>query len=329
MPIRHSMKKYRSQLPCYKMSTNSNPTFHLFPLLPAELRSKIYILAHPPPRTITLSLSNYQRKPSYNPPPLSLTSGFAHLLVNREARAVFLAEYPRLFVGYPFPAQKDERGEFTVEGKGEGRGRGWFFNYEKDSLGMMSGVRGLMLFLRRFPEDMKWVRWLDVMPTGHCGGVLDSNGLEINNDRGLDRNDDDAGDEGYGIEEGTGFELGMKLEMQLCDMTNLRLITIRILPSPARRIFEFQSWRYAPYYRRCVKSIVLDLKRCRGKEERGRDVKVVVCHEKLDYDDTDSFAGMRTEGWSVEVEERLRVLGVLGAGCGVKRVGGEVDFDAV
>lgn len=244
---------------------------------------------------------------------------------------MFLAEYPRLFVGYPFPARKDERVEVKIGGKGEGRGRGWYFNYEKDSLGMMSGVRGLMYFLRRYPGDLRGVRWLDVMPTGHCGGALEIDTSGVNDDRGLDCNDEEFGDEEGDTSERAAAEvvMGKELEMQLSDMTNLRLITIRILPSPARRIYEFQSWRYAPYYRNCMKSIVLALKRGRGREGRGRDVKVALCHEMVDYDDTESFAGMKTTPVSVEVEDRLRVLGVLGPGCGVRRVGGEVNFDAV
>ena len=240
-------------------------------------------------------------------------------------------QYPRLFVGYPFPARKDERGEVKVGGKGEGEGRGWYFNYEKDTLGMMSGVRGLTYLLRRFPEDMRGVKWLDVMPTGHCGEALEIDTSGVNDDPGLDCNDEDEEHEEGDIGEPAAAEvvMGKELEMQLSDVTNLSLITIRILPSPARRIYEFQKWRYAPYYRNCVKSIVLALKRGRCREGRGRDVKVALCHEQVDYDDTDSFAGIKTKPLSVEVEDRLRVLGVFGPGCGVRRVGGEVDFDAV
>ncbi|PVH80211.1 hypothetical protein DL98DRAFT_588751 [Cadophora sp. DSE1049] len=284
--------------------------FHLFPLLPPELRSKVYILAHPPPRTITLSLPNYERKPSYIPAPLSLTSGFAHLLVNREARDVFLSEYKKVFVGYPFPARKN--------GRGEGRGRGWYFSYEKDSLGLMSGIRGLQYFLRRFPGDMRGVRWLDVRPTGHCGVALDD--LGMSDDHDLNRNLEN-------VEEDDRFDarFGLGMELRQPDMTELKLITIRILPSSARRLYEFQSWCYAPYYRECVGSIVMGLRR--GKGERGRDVKVALCHEMVTYDDTDSFAGMKTKALSAEVKERLRGLGVLGPGCGAQRVGGELAFD--
>lgn len=305
------------------MSSDSTiPTFHPFPLLPPELRSQIYILAHPPPRTVTLSLPNYQCKPSYIPPPLSLTSGFAHLLVSREARDVLLREYKRVFVGYPFPAKKDITSE---RGRGEGRGRGWYFNYEKDTLGMMSGVRGLRYFLRRFPEDMRGVRWLDFRPTAHCDQALE---WSLDEHRGVEQTAVESGGHTH-----TGLEVGMEMEMEmrLSDLTDLKLITIRILPRPTRSLYEFQSWCYSPYYRKCVKSIVALLNDRRKSNERrgGRDVEVAVCHELVSYDDTDSFAGMKTKALSVEVEERLRVMRVLGPGCGVQRIGVEVDFDVL
>jgi hypothetical protein len=68
-------------------------TFTLFPSLAAELRAKIWVEAHPPPRNVAIYLTKYRGIQAIEPcAPLALRirSPFAHLLVNHEAREVFL-----------------------------------------------------------------------------------------------------------------------------------------------------------------------------------------------------------------------------------------------
>jgi len=84
------------------------------------------------------------------PPPLRIRSPFVHLLVNHEAREVFLQHYPRLFLGSPLAGKK---------------GNSWFFNSQKDSLCIASGLKSLHDLLDGFPADMKTVRYLDIAPS--------------------------------------------------------------------------------------------------------------------------------------------------------------------
>jgi hypothetical protein len=126
-------------------------TFTHFTLLPLELREKIWIFAHPEPRNVTFSTATYQQKPSYK---RTLTR-FAHLLVNRESRCIFLEHYHLIFLGFSNSQPKGSVG-------------GSYFNYEKDSLCIASGLRGLVYFMRRFPDDIRRVRYLDIALDGHA-----------------------------------------------------------------------------------------------------------------------------------------------------------------
>ncbi|KAF4629653.1 hypothetical protein G7Y89_g8496 [Cudoniella acicularis] len=114
--------------------------------LPAELRQMIWTYAHSP-RDIIISLPRFQSKKTYASPLgyVTMTSPCAHLLVNHEARATFLAHYLRLFKNYP-------------------KGKGWYFNPEKDTLCLRSGRRGLKDLLEKYFEDMKKIRYLDIHP---------------------------------------------------------------------------------------------------------------------------------------------------------------------
>ncbi len=195
-------------------------SFLLFPFLPAEIRIKIWLLAYPGPRNVNVSIGKYQRKPSYKQKPLSLDIELhppleylygAHLLVNHEARALFLSKYRKIFVDFPNAAKK-------------GRGSGWYFCYEKDSLCMSSGLMGLKYFMRCFPEDVRPVRYLDIEPNGTC------------------------------------FHAGEPIDFAECpirieDLKNLELVTVRMIPGPTKRRFLGSRWAYPAYYENCVSAI--------------------------------------------------------------------------
>jgi hypothetical protein len=136
-------------------SSPNYPTFTAFPRIPFEIRYNIWVYAHPDPRNVIISLGRFQHKSAINPPALSLTSGFAHLLVNHEASEIFSKHYPKIFVGYQHPKPSALR---------DGR---WYFNYERDSLCMEPGLRGMRYFLRQFPENIRRVRYLDIGPDPH------------------------------------------------------------------------------------------------------------------------------------------------------------------
>jgi 2EXR family len=130
------------------------PKFHHFPLLPTEIRLKIWTFAHPGPRSVIVTLGNHSKR-SHQPLSPQPENCLAHLFVNHEARAMFLEHYPRIFT-------------YTSSNKPRGRGGGSYFNFGKDSLCVASGLKGVRYLLRRFPDEMLMVRYLDINVDSHA-----------------------------------------------------------------------------------------------------------------------------------------------------------------
>ena len=114
-------------------------SFTCFQRLPLELRCKIWTEARPRPRTLVIRICDWNilmlRKL------LISALRFGHLLVNREARRMFLQCYSRIF-----PADRHPMG--------------FYLNYAKDTLCIY--LDRLSWFLEDFPGFMKNVRYLDV-----------------------------------------------------------------------------------------------------------------------------------------------------------------------
>jgi hypothetical protein len=132
--------------------------FHIFSNLPIELRVKIWIFAHPGPRSVFVTLGN--RSPGSHqlprtPPPLWPRRDLAHLFINHESRGIFLEHYTCIFT-------------HADNHKPRGRGAGSYFNYKKDSLCVTSGLRGLRYLLQVFPQDMIKVQYLDINTDTHA-----------------------------------------------------------------------------------------------------------------------------------------------------------------
>jgi hypothetical protein len=143
-------------LPFYNVDLNPptlDPTFHLFPLLPIEIRIKIWIFAHPGPRNVHVTLGNHSPQNAHRLPPPRPQHSLAFLHVNNESRAIFLEHYVRIFT-------------YTGTTRPRGKGGGRYFNFEKDSLCVAAGLKGLKYLLCRFPEDMARIRYLDVNVDG-------------------------------------------------------------------------------------------------------------------------------------------------------------------
>lgn len=127
------------------------PKFDSFPLLPTEIRLKIWSFAHPGPRSVIITFGNHSKRSHRSQPENCL----AHLFVNHEARAMFLEHYPRIF-------------SYSPSNRPRGRG-GWsYFNFEKDSLCVASGLKGVRYLLQRFPDEMLKVRYLDINVDTHA-----------------------------------------------------------------------------------------------------------------------------------------------------------------
>jgi hypothetical protein len=92
-------------------------TFHLFPLLPKDIRLVIYHLLHPPPRNVLLSFPQNPQTRARTPdwakqwifPSLPL-SHFSSLLICRESRDFFLSHYLVIFSSFPSNEEKISRG---------------------------------------------------------------------------------------------------------------------------------------------------------------------------------------------------------------------------
>jgi hypothetical protein len=136
-------------------------TFHLFPLLPKDIRLLIYHLHHPHPQNVLLSFPQNPharaRTPNWDKqwifPSLPL-SHFSSLLICRESRDFFLSHYLLIFSSFPSNEEKIR----------QGRKPGWYFSPREDSLCFGDGIRGLRWFVASFPEEEVWerVRWIDV-----------------------------------------------------------------------------------------------------------------------------------------------------------------------
>ncbi|KAE9372388.1 hypothetical protein N431DRAFT_536163 [Stipitochalara longipes BDJ] len=144
-------------LPFHNLDPDPPPTtpkFHLFPYLATELRIRIWILAHPGPRSVLVTLGNHSRHSHLLPPPRPQHS-LAHLSVNHEARAIFLEHHVRIFT-------------YMNSNKPRGRGGGCYINLEQDSLCVASGLKGVRYLLQRFPNDMHKIRYLDINADSHA-----------------------------------------------------------------------------------------------------------------------------------------------------------------
>jgi hypothetical protein len=130
------------------------PKFHLFLNLPTEIRIKIWILAHPGPRSVLVSLGNHSRRSHFSPPSRPERC-LAHLFVNHEAKAIFLEHYERIFT-------------YAESDRPRGRGGGSYLNFVKDSLCVTSGLKGVRYLLQRFPQDMLKIQYLDINVDKHA-----------------------------------------------------------------------------------------------------------------------------------------------------------------
>jgi len=113
--------------------TNSFDTFTLFPKLPAELRVKVWEFSFVPHRVIMMGAGHRPQR--------SQITG-AHLLVNFEARQVFLEHYARCF---------HNLGQKAV-----------YFNFSIDTLCVQSALKGLQKLVKQYPEAMSQIQWIDV-----------------------------------------------------------------------------------------------------------------------------------------------------------------------
>ena len=109
-------------------------TFELFPTFPQEIRLKIWKMSCLPQWIILKTASDM--------PPLDLRSSAGLLLVNLEARQVFLENHTKYF---------DNWGQ-----------RGRFLNLERDTLCFDPGLVGLEEMVTEYPSVMNQVRWINV-----------------------------------------------------------------------------------------------------------------------------------------------------------------------
>jgi hypothetical protein len=111
--------------------------FSIFTSLPVELRLKVWKFAQFPRRIIL-------RRPS-NQPALDFHSSGALLMTTKESRQIFLENYVLCF-------------QSAIR-------RGLYINYSIDTISLRQGLKSLK-WLKRCPEVMKSIRWLEIRPDG-------------------------------------------------------------------------------------------------------------------------------------------------------------------
>ncbi|KAK0104227.1 hypothetical protein ONS96_005320 [Cadophora gregata f. sp. sojae] len=129
-------------------------TFTFFGLLPTEIRLEIWKLSFKGRRVL---LWGAERRPQVDEKTRSL------LYVNREAAQVYKENYTPCFY---------QRGGIVPV-------KPLFLNFELDTLCFESGVRSLKRLLRKHPEDMSKVQWVDVIANKKDTEFLNSSGNHI------------------------------------------------------------------------------------------------------------------------------------------------------
>jgi hypothetical protein len=117
-----------------KPANNTPHRFELFQKTPSELKIKIWKMSFVPRRIILKTASD---RPAMDP-----RSSAGLLLVNFEAREIFLENYTKYF---------DNRGQ-----------GGMFLNFELDTLCFDAGLLGLETMITLYPSAMNDVRWIDI-----------------------------------------------------------------------------------------------------------------------------------------------------------------------
>jgi hypothetical protein len=127
MTNNRQLEQMRSQ------EASQSASFTLFPKLPTDLQIKIWKLSFVPRRVILMGPGHRQQ--------LELLAG-ALLLVNFEARQIFLENYTKCF---------HDLGQKAV-----------YFNFSLDILYVKSALTELQKLARQYPRAMGQIQWIDV-----------------------------------------------------------------------------------------------------------------------------------------------------------------------
>jgi 2EXR family len=153
-------------------TTIKTTTFPLFSQLPPELRRKIWKHALPEPRVINV---DYVQRTRSTAPSFVANHGPPTLLaVNREARAIALAQYEPAFRARTGPAS-------------DSRSSGFYFDFRRDTLCFATETTPvrIVFFLEDMPRaDIARVRFLAVgseLPRELCKYITQFHGLEVFN----------------------------------------------------------------------------------------------------------------------------------------------------